>query len=301
MSSAIEIGVLLAALVLAGYLLADIVRRSLRQQREQEMVERLAGGQTNGTSNGVELGLMDRLLRAAGLPGPAEAYLFAGSLLAAAVSLALLGLLPAVPLVAIVGLALMLYVEWTAVSGLARRRATRFEQQLIDAIDLMAGSLYAGGNLTQSLRTAGSASEQPLRGEFLEAFNRLGLGMSTERALSQMVQRYDGEGVRLFSQTLAAKVEAGGELSPVLRSLNETLRDRSRQQRMVRAQLAGARVTAVVVVFLPYLLAPVLAWMRPGWFGPLFGSTIGAALLFMAVMLQVVGLLWLWSILGKEL
>ena len=103
-----------------------------------------------------------------------------------------------------------------------------------------------------------------------------------------------------FSQTIAAKVDAGGELSPVLRSLNETLRDRSRQQRQVRAQLAGARLTAIAVVILPYLLAPLLAWLQPGWFGMLFSSNLGSAMLFIAVMLQIVGLLWLWHILERE-
>ena len=204
------------------------------------------------------------------------------------------------PLVAVVGFALAIYLEWSAVAGLARRRAFRFEQQLVDAIDLMAGILDAGGTLTQSLRSAGSASEQPLRGEFEEAFSRLGLGMSIQRALAQMVERYDGEGVRLFSQTLAAKLEVGGELSPLLRLVTETLRDRARLQRQLRAQLTGARLTAIAVVILPYVVAPLLAWLQPGWFGPLFSGTLGPALLLIAVMLQIIGVLWLWHILEME-
>ena len=300
MNDATELGLLLTALLVAAYLVADFVWSRMRQSREQEMVGQLAGDKVD-PSPVVERGRMDRRLRAAGLPGPAEAYLFAGSLVAAGASVMLLGLLPAVPLVAVVGLALTLYVEWTLVAALARSRATRFEQQLIDAIDLMSATLSAGGNITQSLRQAGAASEQPLRGEFAEANSRLALGMTIERALAQMVERYDGEGVRLFSQTLAAKVQAGGELSPVLRSLNETLRDRLRQQRQVRAQLAGARVTAIAVVVLPYLLAPVLAWLQPGWFSLLFGTSFGAAMLFIAVMLQIVGILWLLHIVEREL
>lgn len=298
MGSTTEIGLLLASVLVVAYVVAGFARTRVRQRREEDMVERLAGDEADAPPS-VDRGRMDRRLRAAGLPGPAEAYLFAGSLVAAAVSLLLLGLLPAVPLIAVVGFALALYVEWEVVAGLARRRASRFEQQLIDAIDLMAGILDAGGSLTQSLRQAGSASEQPLRGEFEEAVNRLGLGMSIERALAQMVERYDGEGVRLFSQALAAKLEVGGELSPLLRSINETLRDRARLQRQLRAQLAGARLTAIVVVILPYVLAPVLAWLQPGWFAPLFTS-LGSALLLLAVMLQIVGILWLWHILERE-
>ena len=299
MGSTAEIGVLLTAVLVLAYAGADFARNRMRQRREGEMVERLAGEKTKASPS-VEHGRLDRRLRAAGLPGPAEAYLFAGSVLAAGASLLLLALLPAVPLVAVVGFALAIYLEWSAVAGLARRRAFRFEQQLVDAIDLMAGILDAGGTLTQSLRSAGSASEQPLRGEFEEAFSRLGLGMSIQRALAQMVERYDGEGVRLFSQTLAAKLEVGGELSPLLRLVTETLRDRARLQRQLRAQLTGVRLTAIAVVMLPYLVAPLLAWLQPGWLGPLFSGTLGPALLLMAVMLQIIGVLWLWQILEME-
>ena len=93
MSNPVEIGILLAALIAAAYLVADVAWHGMRQRREGEMLERLPGD-TAGAPPPVESGRMDRRLRAAGLPGPAEAYLFVGSLVAAAVSLVLLGLLP---------------------------------------------------------------------------------------------------------------------------------------------------------------------------------------------------------------
>ncbi len=301
MGNTVQLIVLAAAILVLLYFLVDYTRGRTRQQREADLLERLSGHEPAEAVPSEARNAMDRRLRAAGLPGPAEAYLFAGSLVAAAASLLMLVLLPAIPLIAVLVLVLVLYLEWTVVAGMARRRSTRFEEQLIGAIDIMVVTLDAGGNLTQALGNAGTASDPPLRGEFAEALNRLGLGMSIRRALTQMVERYDGEGVRLFSQTLAAKLEAGGELSPLLKSLNETLRDRSRNQRMIRAQLAGAQITAAAVVALPYLLAPLLLWLVPGWFNPLFGGNLGPALLFIAVMLQIVGILWLWHIFQKEL
>jgi tight adherence protein B len=292
---------LVVALLVLGYLAIDFALGRMRQRREREMVERLAGESSQEEVSAPQPGRLERRVRAAGLPGPPEAYLLAGSLIAGGVSLALLGLLPAVPLVAIVGLALTLYVEWAIVAAVARSRAARFERQLIDAIDLMTGTLAAGGSLTQSLRNAGLAAEQPLRGEFEETCNRLAMSMSIDRALARMVSRYDSEGSRLFALTIAAKFEVGGDLSTALRSLNETLRDRARQQGQVRAQLAGARLTAIGVVVLPYLVAPLLMWLQPGWFGNLFTSSLGSSLLFIAVMLQMIGILWIWGILAREL
>ena len=86
-----------------------------------------------------------------------------------------------------------------------------------------------------------------------------------------------------------------------LKSLNETLRDRWRQQRQVQSQLAGARVSGLAIAALPYLFAPALIWLRPDWFRTLVEHPLGMPLLFAAVLLQLVGLLWLWRILSREL
>ena len=80
-----------------------------------------------------------------------------------------------------------------------------------------------------------------------------------------------------------------------------TLRDRWRQQRQVRAQLAGARMTALVVIVLPYIVAPVLAYLQPGWFQTLANLPLGPSILFFAVMIQLTGALWIWRILAREL
>lgn len=301
MSSTVEAVVLLLSLVAVIYLSADLLRGRMRERNEREILDRLAPDAPTTIIVPVEAGLVERKLRAAGLKGPAEAYVFAVSLLAAGVSVLLLRVLPALPLVALIGFAFALYLPWTAVNEWGKHRARNFERLLIEAIDLMSGALFAGSNLTQALRSAGSVAEEPVRGAFHEIDRRLTLGMPLHRAMGHMIDAFDGEGVRLFTQTLAAKSQAGGDLAPVLRSLNETLRDRWRQQRQVQAQLAGARISATAVAALPYLFAPVLVWMRPDWFKTLIDHPLGAPLLFFAVLLQMIGILWLWRILSREL
>ena len=60
-------------------------------------------------------------------------------------------------------------------------------------------------------------------------------------------------------------------------------------------------MTAVVVVILPYAVAPALAWLQPGWFDTLRRLPLGPVILFSAVMIQLVGALWIWRILRREL
>lgn len=301
MSSAVEILAILLAVAAVIYLSVDLLRQRERVRTERDLLDRLSAEAPTVISVAPDPGKVERRLRAAGLKGPPEAYVFSASLFAVLVSVFLLWRLPSVPLVALIGFGFGLYLPWTSVTAWGKRRARTFERLLIEAVDLMAGALYAGSNLTQALRSAGSVAEEPVRGEFIEADRRLTVGMPLNRALGHMVEAFDGEGVRLFTQTLVAKSQAGGDLAPVLKSLNETLRDRWRQQRLVQAQLAGARVSALLVAAAPYLIAPVLVWMRPDWFKTLTDHPLGGPLLFGAVLLQLVGLLWLWNILSRDL
>jgi tight adherence protein B len=300
MTDTVEIVLLVAAAVGAAALVVEFIRRRSRERQERELLEHLTEGDAPAAV-APPPGRIERRLRAAGLAGPPEAYLFATSVLAAVVSLALLQFFPEFPIAALIGVAFACYLPWAAMAEWARRRARRFEQYLTESLDLMGGALYAGSNLTQALRTAGSASEPPVRREFDEVVRRVGLGMPLERAFDRMVTSYPCEGVRLFTQTLVAKQQAGGNLTPVLKSLNETLRDRWRQQRQIQSQLSGARLTGIVGVLLPYLLVPLLAWLEPGWFAVLLGHPLGPPLIFLAVMLQLLGVLWLWRILNREL
>jgi len=274
--------------------------RRIRHRRERDDLRRLTEGAPRGAVDAEPVPL-ERRVRAAGLTGPPVAYVLAAGALAAGLGLLIWRVVPAVPFGWLLGASLGLYLPWTTLVGWAKRRSHRFEQRLIDAIDLMTATLQSGGTLTQALRAAGAASEPPLRGEFEEAVRRLTLGMPVDRAFRRMAERYDGEGVRLFVLTLAAKQQVGGDLTPVLRALNETLRDRSRQQRQVRAQLAGTRVSAFVVAALPYVLVPLLWWLLPEWFVILIRHPLGPPLLFVAVLVQIAGLLWLRRILSREL
>jgi len=293
----ILLSVAVSALV---YMVAEPLFARRRERQEQEHLAYLTAtdDRPSGQAGRAQL---ERQLRAAGLSGPVEAYLLALSVLVASAGYSMLQAMPDVPAAAAVAAGFAAYLPVALVKELARRRANRIERQLTDAIDLAAGTLQAGSTLTQALATAASATRAPLKGELESILQRVALAMPLDRALAGFSERYDGEGVKLFTLALTAKSQVGGELAPVLRALNETLRDRWRQQRQVRAQLAGARMTSLVVIVLPYVVAPILAWLQPGWFQTLSNLPLGPSILFFAVMIQLTGALWIWRILAREL
>jgi tight adherence protein B len=86
--------------------------------------------------------------------------------------------------------------------------------------------------------------------------------------------------------------EVGGELARVLENIAETIRGRMRLQRQVQTLTAEGRLSAYILIVLPMGLAAFLIWRDPSYFEP-FASPIGVFLVVLAIVLLLVGWLWM--------
>jgi len=221
-------------------------------------------------------------------------------LVSAIVGAIVLSLFQVVVLAVLSGL-LSVYIPWTAVRQFRQWRALKFEEQLVDAVDLMAAALEAGENPNQALVSAADGCEGSVRRQIREVAHRLDLGMSIERALQRIHRKYPVEGVRLFVQSLIAKWYAGGDLAPVLRAIARIMRDRLSIRLRTRSELAGAQASALLLAVLPYVLMITFAFAAPFWLERITAHPSGAALLLLGVLLQLLGFVWLWRVIRVEL
>lgn len=299
----LDLLLLLAVLVLLAVSVGfERLRRRRQDRRDRQSLDRLRPAEPElGEERFEPLGPVERRLRAAALPVGPLAFWGASALLAMLAAGGLLTLLPAVPVAAICGGLLVFNLPWTFAGTWGRRRAARFEAGLADALGFMVGSLEAGENPLQAFASAAEASEGAVRRELGEVAHRLRFGMSIQRALRPIVEGYDSEGVRLFAQSVAAKWQAGGDLVPILQSVARIVRERLAVRLHLRSHLAGARVVAVMIAVLPYAVIPVYLWRMPSMIDRLLNHPLGPSLLTIAVLLQVVGWLWLGRILRIEL
>ena len=172
---------------------------------------------------------------------------------------------------------------------------------MVDAVALMIGGLKAGQNLTQAFASASEAAVGAVKREFSEVSHRLDLGMDVRRALRRIDQGYDSQGTRLFTRTVVAKWQAGGDIAPVLENVNRVIRERLRIRWQVRSQLSGSRTAIVVIALLPYVLIPLFLWQRPDWIDRLVNHPLGVRLLAAAVLLQILAILWMRRMMRIEL
>ncbi len=302
MTAWLELLVLLAALAAVVVLGSDLGRSWFRGHRERRHLERLGESDAEEEASGERtlLPAVDRRLKAAGLAVGGLVWLATSALLAALVFFAVFEAFPGS--LAAAGLAALLaaWLPWSLLGAWARRRARRFEEKLVDGVAFMISALQAGENPTRALASAADAAEGAVSVELRRLVDRLDVGMGIRQAMQPLVEGYDSEGTRLFTQSLAAKWAAGGNMAPVLERVNQIIRERLSMRLRLRAEMAGARLAAVLIALLPYLLIPVLFWRRPEWARALLAHPVGLQLLFMALMLQLVGVLWLRRIMRFE-
>ena len=68
----------------------------------------------------------------------------------------------------------------------------------------------------------------------------------------------------------------------------------------MRSELIGARLSGVVIAILPYLVIPFILWRKPEWMQELATHPMGPPLLVGAILLQIVGFVWLQRIVRTE-
>ena len=92
----------------------------------------------------------------------------------------------------------------------------------------------------------------------------------------------------------------GGNLVEVLRNTVGTMRERAQLRGHVRALSAEGRLSAYILVALPVLVGAWLFLARPSYVRPLYTTAFGLVMLVGAVVLVVLGALWMRKLIKVE-
>lgn len=95
------------------------------------------------------------------------------------------------------------------------------------------------------------------------------------------------------ARAIAINRELGGDLTEVLRNVSNTIRERRRVARMVRALSAEGRASGWVLLALPVVMFFFLWWRTPENVGLLADTGLGRVMLGIAGLGMVVGYLWI--------
>jgi len=174
----------------------------------------------------------------------------------------------------------------------SRRRAT-FAEQLDESLALLSGGLRAGHSLLRAVDAASQETESPTAEELARVVNETRLGRDLGDALDTTAERMRSDDFKWAAQAIAINREVGGNLSEVLDQVGRTIRERNEIRRQVKALAAEGKLSAWILVLLPIAVCGFLLLTNPNYFAGFFGNLVGIAALIVAVILLVVGSIWM--------
>lgn len=202
---------------------------------------------------------LDYLLKQAGLPIFGAEFIviafiaaFLGTLLVYLITLNL-------TLAPFAGLA-MPFLMWVWVMILVGRRRRAFTEQLGDCLTTVANALRAGYSFQQAMDVVAREMEPPMSSEFERVSTDVAMGVSLENALEQMNNRVGSPDFDLVVTAVLIQREIGGNLAQILDSISETIQERIRMKREIKALTAQGRFSAWVLLLLPFAMA-VFCWI----------------------------------------
>lgn len=182
-----------------------------------------------------------------------------------------------------------------------KQRAKKLEDQLPDTLTLLASTLKAGYSFIQGMDAVANEGEEPLAGEFRRTVNEARLGKDLDVALDDLSERVAS--VDLLWAIVAIKIqrEVGGNLAELLTTVADTMTQRTRLRGEVAALTAEGRVSALVLLVLPFGVGAAMYFMNQAYISTLWSHTLGFVALGVAGVSMVIGALWMRKIVDIEI
>lgn len=176
------------------------------------------------------------------------------------------------------------------------RRVNEVTQQLPGVIDQIARAVRAGESLDQALAVVAAGLKEPLGPELRAVCKQLQMGLSVPAALQSLYQRLPLVDVQILVSTLSVYRDVGGNLASNLEKMAAMLRDRVHFRRQVRANTAAGRFAALFLVLVTPSVFLYFYFFRNSSIMPVFSDSVGLVMLGVAALLEVFGLIWVWSV-----
>jgi len=178
-------------------------------------------------------------------------------------------------------------------SSRGRKRTRDFETQLPDVLNLLAGGLRTGWGLQQAIDLVVTEGDKPAADEFRRVQIEARLGVPIETSLQSMADRLDSDMFRWVVSAVAIQREVGGNLAEVLDNVAKSVRDRDALYRQVAALTAEGRMSAIILTALPFVVAGGMFFVSPDYIRTGLSSPLGLPVIGLAVVLLIIGVLWL--------
>ncbi len=195
---------------------------------------------------------------------------------------------------------LIIFLPFIYINIKIGQKLKKFNEQLPDTLQLIAGALKAGYSLSQSLFMVTKETKPPISDEFKIVLNEIRMGLSEKDALDNMAKRIDSELFNWVVLAINIQREVGGNLAEIMDIIAETIREKERILRQIKSLTAEGKLSAYVLIGLPIILGLILSIINRQYISVLFTTKTGFILLGLAAFLMIIGIVWIIKIVKIE-
>ncbi len=206
-----------------------------------------------------------------------------------------LGLMPSVTLAAIGAFLPIIFIK---IKKENRRKA--FEAQLGDTLIMMCNGLKSGFSFQQTMENVASDMPAPIGMEFGRVCNEIRYGATMEEALNNMADRVKSPDLMLVVSAVLIQRTTGGNLSEILSTISETIRDRIKIKGEISSITAQGRMSGIIIGSLPIGIAAILMVVNPDYMSTFFTTTAGNIMLSVSVIMEILGFLAIRKVVSIE-
>lgn len=172
-------------------------------------------------------------------------------------------------------------------------RLAKFEEQLPDALDLIKRALKAGHPFSQTLKLVAEDMNEPVAREFDLVFSEINYGGDLRNALLGLLERVPSVSVMALVTAVLVQKESGGNLAEIFERITAVIRGRFKLYRRIRTLSAEGRLSAWILSSVPLILFAVISITSPDYLPVLVKNPMGKNLIATAVVLGILGILWI--------
>jgi tight adherence protein B len=207
-----------------------------------------------------------RLRIRSGLVMPVRRFVTTTTGIAAVV--ALFGIWKGLPALHALGIfaALALVLPLQVLRFMLKRRHKIFAIQLPEALELITRGLKAGHPVPVAIAMVAREMPDPIGTEFGLVADEVTYGSDLVSALGNLYERVGQEDLPLFVTAVSIQTSSGGNLREILDGLANTIRERGKLRRKVRAISTEGRMSAYILTAVPCLLMAAILTLMPQFY-----------------------------------
>lgn len=179
---------------------------------------------------------------------------------------------------------------------LVNKRISKYETQMVDALNLLSNGLRAGLSVPQSIGMVVEELPAPVSQEFNLILQQTKIGVPLDEAFNHLSTRVPTEDNDMFVSSVNILRETGGNLAEVFDTIAGVIRERIRLKQKIETYVAQGKMQGGMIASMPVLMGAYFSTTDPTFIDTLFGTIIGNMVLVVALGLNITGAFFMWKV-----